>query len=50
MRPRHKLRQKTRVETNATRCGLTVPEYLALPRRERKRRLQAAPAGGDGRD
>lgn len=48
MRRRHELRLAARVRSGAALCQLTVTEWLALPRRERKRRLQAVRAeGGD---
>jgi predicted LPLAT superfamily acyltransferase len=42
VRPRELLRIAARQEANAALCRLPLAEYLALPRRERRRRLQAA--------
>lgn len=41
MKRRHWLRSRSRTAENAALCGLPVSEYMALPRRERKRRLAA---------
>lgn len=46
---RHEDRQAEQQQANADLCGLTLTEYLALPRRERKRRLQAAREEGADR-
>jgi hypothetical protein len=42
VRAREPLRTAARQEANAALCRLPLAEYLALPRRERKRRLRAA--------
>ena len=49
MKRRAWLRMHSRTAENAALCGLPVSEYLALPRRERKRRLAAKRKGGDER-
>lgn len=41
MKRRYELKHAGRRQANADRLGLTLAEYLALPRPERKRRLQA---------
>jgi hypothetical protein len=40
VRRREQDRQAERQRANAAQCGLPLTEYLALSRRERKRRLQ----------
>jgi hypothetical protein len=42
VKPRHGYRLSAKVRANAALCGLPITDYLALPRRERKRRVRAA--------
>lgn len=48
MRARFRRRTAERQQANATLLKLALPEYLALPRRERKRRLKATRGVADG--
>jgi hypothetical protein len=47
MRPRHQQRKAAREQANAALCGLPLTEYLALDRRERKRRVSRALAAAE---